>query len=220
MKKFIKTTLLFILLAITLVGLIILITEWRISAGSKDYIYDDLAQLPDSQVVLVLGTSKYLGNGQENLFYTFRMDAAKQLYDAGKARAFIVSGDNRAHNYNEPAMMRKSLVGLGIPTEMIYSDYAGFRTLDSVVRTNKVFGQDTFIIVSQKFHNQRAVFIARHYGLQAYGYNARAVSVSRSYKTFIRERFARVKVFLDIMTNKGPYFLGDPIDIDSKELPQ
>lgn len=194
--------------------LLIIFSEIVVTSKSKKYLFDDPALLPDSSVVLVLGTLKNFANGGENLFFTYRMQAAKELYDTGKVRAFVVSGDNRKKGYNEPEDMRQSLIEMGIPDEIIYLDYAGFRTLDSVVRMNKIFGQSEFVIVSQKFHNQRAVYIARAHDLTAYGYNAKNVNVRYSVKTFVRERFARVKVFIDIITGKQPKFLGEPVVIE------
>jgi len=213
MKKLIKISLTISALFVVSLFLIILISEWTIIRNSRKYTFDCVEQVPENHTVLVLGTSPYLVNGRRNLFFVYRMQAAQQLYEAGKARNFIVSGDNSRHTYNEPQAMQESLIALGIPAEIIYLDYAGFRTLDSVIRTYKIFGQDTFIIVSQKFHNERAVYIARKHGLNAYAYNSRSISRRYSMKTFIRERFARVKVFVDILLNKEPKFLGEPIEI-------
>lgn len=143
------------------------------------------------------------------------MKAAKELYDAGKVKAFVVSGDNGRDSYNEPEDMRAALIELGIPDTIIYLDYAGFRTLDSVVRMNKIFGQNSFIIVSQKFHNERAVFLAQSNNLEAYGYNAEAVVSNRfSFNTAMREKLARVKVFIDLVLNKQPKYLGDTVIIE------
>ena len=214
MKKAIRISLTVIVSMLIVMLIFILLADLRINAVANEYLYDDPEQLPDSQVVLVLGTSRYLRGGSLNPFFTYRMKAAQELYDAGKARAFVLSGDNGTVRYNEPKAMWQSLISLGIPDSIIYLDFAGFRTLDSVIRTNKVFGQSTFIVVSQKFHNQRAIYIARTSGLEAYGYNAKDVPVRNSYKTFLRERLARVKVFIDKLTKKEPRFLGDPIEID------
>jgi len=215
MKKLLKILIKISAIFIAILLLIILISELAIIRGSKNYIFNSIEQIPDSRTVLVLGTSPNLIDGRPNLFFVYRMQAAKKLYDAGKARNFIVSGDNSRHYYNEPLAMQQMLVSLGIPAERIFLDYAGFRTLDSVIRANKIFGQDTFIIVSQKFHNQRAVFIARKHGLNAYAFNARDIPARYSIRTFVRERFARVKVFVDILLNKEPKFLGEPIEIGS-----
>ncbi|MDL2290219.1 YdcF family protein [Paludibacteraceae bacterium OttesenSCG-928-F17] len=213
MKRAFRVATIIVSAIAVVVLLLILFSELRINSVSKNYLYDDVEQLPDSQVVLVLGTSKYMRKGSLNPFYTYRMDAAKELYDAGKVRVFVLSGDNRQENYNEPKSMQQSLIALGIPDSIIYLDYAGLRTLDSVIRMNKVFGQNNFIVVSQKFHNQRAIYIARTSGLEAYAYNAQGVPARNAYKTFFRERLARVKVFIDKLTHKKPRFLGEPIEI-------
>ena len=126
-----------------------------------------------------------------------------------------MSGDNRKKDYNEPEEMKQALVAKGIPVEIIFPDYAGFRTFDSVVRAKEVFGQTEFIVVSQRFHNERAIFIAGKKGIDAVGYNASDVSAYYGFLTKIREYGARCKVFLDMMFRKKPHFLGDPIDIEN-----
>lgn len=214
LKKLFKILFRLAFILIILSGLFILLAEFTISRNAKNNIFDDYQDLPDNQVVLVLGTSKRLANGNPNLFFSYRMQAASELYENDKACAFVVSGDNRHMSYNEPRDMKKTLIELGVPDSIIYLDYAGFRTLDSVVRMKKVFGQSSFTIVSQKFHNQRAVYIAKKNGIEAYGYNARDVNMQTGFKTFVRERFARVKVFVDILTKKQPRFLGEPINIE------
>ncbi len=124
-----------------------------------------------------------------------------------------MSGDHGRMSYNESQDMKDALMKYGVPENVIYLDYAGFRTLDSVVRMNKIFGQNNFTIISQKFHNERAVFIARTEGLNAIGYNAREVDKYNGLRTKVREKFARVKLFLDMLAGKKPKFLGEPIEI-------
>ncbi|NDW17636.1 hypothetical protein D0T53_01735 [Dysgonomonas sp. 216] len=193
----------------------LLYANWKIPHDTGEYIFDSIEDIPSQKVALVLGASKNLRNGAVNPYFINRIQAAKELYDAGKVKAIVVSGDNGKHSYNEPEDMRVALIGVGVPDSIIYLDYAGFRTLDSIVRMNKIFGQSSFIIVSQQFHNERAIFLAQHYGLTAYGYNAEDVRSRRaSRKTNIREKFARVKVFVDFIFDKEPKFLGDPVDIN------
>lgn len=213
-KKIIKRLSIIFVIVFTFALLSIFYANWRIPHDTKDYIYDNVDSIPPQKTALVLGAARYIGDRQ-NLYFTYRIQAAKELYEAGKVRSFVVSGDNGRHTYNEPDDMRDALVEVGIPDSIIYMDYAGFRTLDSVVRMSEIFGQNSFIIVSQKFHNERAVFLAQHYGLTGYGYNARDLGLNRSsYRTKIREYFARVKVFVDMITGKGPKYLGEPIKID------
>ena len=165
-------------------------------------------------VGLVLGTSKYTIGGTVNLFYKYRLEAAIDLYRNGVIRKILVSGDNGTMSYNEPQTFFNDLVKAGVAPNDIFLDFAGFRTLDSVVRAKKVFKQSKILIISQQFHNERALFLARKNGIEAYAFNAKSVSFSFSPKTFIRESLARVKAVLDIyILGTSPKFLGDEVVI-------
>lgn len=126
----------------------------------------------------------------------------------------MVSGDNGSIYYNEPTTMKKDLIQKGIPKDKIFLDYAGFRTLDSMVRANVVFGLDSVTVISQKFHNERAIYLANRKGLNAIGFNARDISNQYGYKVQLREYFARVKVFLDLLLKTEPKFYGNTIEIE------
>ena len=213
-KKNLRRVLVILSIIAVLIVVAIIFSNWRIPHDTESFVFDDLTEIPPQKTALVLGTAPNIGE-RPNLYFTNRIKAAVELYNAGKVESFVVSGDNSRQSYNEPEYMREALVAGGVPDSVIYLDYAGFRTLDSVVRMNKIFGQDSFIIVSQKFHNERAIFLAQYYGCTAYGYNAVDLSVNRSsIRTKIREIFARVKVFVDIVIGKDPKFLGDPIEIE------
>lgn len=175
--------------------------------------FDNLSDVPHRKVGLLLGTSPKLSDGRDNLYFNYRIQAAVELYNSGKIKYLLVSGDNGRNDYNEPLEMRKALIALGVPADRIVEDYAGFRTLDSVVRAQKVFGQSLFIVISQKFHNERAVYIARKYGIDAVGYNACDVGKAFGFKTRLREYLARVKVFVDLCTKKQPKYLGKEIHL-------
>lgn len=193
-----------------------IITCWanyKINSFSESYIYTSTDSIPTCKTAVLLGTSKFMRSGTKNYFFYNRITAAETLFKSGKIQFVIVSGDNSLSYYNEPEDMKKELIKAGIPDSVIYLDYAGFRTFDSMIRAKEVFGQTKFIVVSQEFHNQRAIFIARKYGIEAYGYNAEDVSAASGLKTKIRELFARVKVFIDVYSNKQPKFLGDKIII-------
>ena len=183
------------------------------------YCYNSIDSIPYNHCALVLGTSKYLWNGKRNLYYTNRIKAAVELYNHNKIDYIIVSGDNRARNYNEPITMYNDLIAAGIPKKKIILDYAGFRTLDSVVRGKEVFGQDKFTIVSQSFHNQRAVFIARQKGIEAIAFNAVDNSGKLAFKVQMREMAARILVVIDMITEKQPHFLGEKVIIPTEEVP-
>ena len=199
-------------LGLVLLGFI-LYSNIRIDRYAKGRLYDTVSDVPHYHTALVLGTSPIGRNGGPNLYFLSRIDATAKLYEAGKIGRILVSGDNRKEEYNEPEEMKKALVDKGIPEEVIFLDYAGFRTFDSVVRAKEVFGQSEFIVVSQKFHNERAVFIAGKKGIKAAGFNAADVRASYGFITHVREWGARCKVFIDLLFGKKPHFLGEPVNI-------
>lgn len=178
------------------------------------YATNHLDLLPTELVCLVLGTNKTLANGQPNAFYQHRMEAAAQVYRAGKCQKLIVSGALPTAQYNEPDEMKNSLIVLGVPAEVIFCDYAGIRTLDSVVRFKQIFGQSSGIVVSQEFHNARAIYIAQHHQIQLTGFNAQELSSYRTLKTRLREIFSKGLVVLDVLVfHTKPRYLGDKIPL-------
>ncbi|MCF6183872.1 MAG: YdcF family protein [Bacteroidales bacterium] len=214
MKKTVHKIKIIISISILSVLFIFIISE-NIFKSNKRLCYSDIEKIPYNKVGLLLGTSKYLKGGKQNLFYKNRIDAAAKLYYSGKIKYIIASGDNRRKNYNEPKIMKHDLMKKGIPANKIFADYAGFRTFDSVVRSKEVFGQNSITIISQRFHNLRAVFIAKHFGINAVAYNAKEVKGMNGTKTRFRELFARIKALLDIyILNTKPKFLGEKIHLD------
>jgi SanA protein len=184
----------------------------RSTSGS---LHDTIGSIPVNEVGLVLGTSDRARGGGTNLFFKHRIESAVALFRAGKVNHLLVSGDNGTLSYNEPRQMRRALMAAGIDSSRITLDFAGFRTLDSVVRAKEVFGQSRLTIISQRFHNERAVFIARRYGIDAIGFNAPDPPAWWGIRTWFRERLARVKVFTDLALGAKPRFLGEPIAIPS-----
>ncbi len=199
-------------LIILLVGVVAL-ASFVIDHYSKERTYDSVQSIPYNRVGLVLGTSKSLRSGGANPYFTNRIKAAAQLYREGKVERLIISGDNSERYYNEPEDMRRALIKEGVDSDHLYLDYAGFRTLDSVVRTMYIFQQMKFTVISQEFHNKRAIFLANLYHLDVVGFNAEDIPASSGFKVRLREKLARVKVFVDILTNKKPKYLGEPIPI-------
>ncbi len=194
--------------------LTVLYCNWRVQHDTAPYTFTQAARVPYNRVGLVLGTSNRLRNGSPNPFFNYRIAAAVSLYRNRKVDYLVVSGDNSRKEYNEPEMMKTALVKQGVPSNRIYMDYAGLRTLDSVVRCQKIFGQARFTIISQAFHNQRALFIAQYYGLHAVGFNAQDVTGRNGLKVQLREMLARVKVFLDLyLLDKQPKYLGEEVKI-------
>lgn len=180
-----------------------------ISASASSAIVDEINRVTPTPVALLLGTAR-THQGRPNHFYRARIETAAALYHSGRVRGILVSGDNATRYYNEPIAMQKDLVALGVPPEFITLDYAGFRTLDSVVRAKKVFGIDRMLIVSQRFHAERAIFLARRFGIDASGLAAADPDAAGLMKVRAREVLARVVAVLDIMTGREPKFLGTP----------
>ncbi|HEU5290490.1 MAG TPA: ElyC/SanA/YdcF family protein [Cyclobacteriaceae bacterium] len=190
------------------------ITNIWVVSSTKDQVLSAYDQLPDHRVALVLGTSHKTTAGLPNQFFEKRMDTAAELYKGGKIDHFILSGDNRSKFYNEPVEMRKALINRGVPASAITLDFAGLRTLDSVVRSKEVFGQSKIIIITQPFHSYRALFISDYYNIEAVAVGASDPDLEISFKVRIREYFARTKAVLDLYVLKtNPRFLGKKEEI-------
>ena len=211
--KLLQKIIVFCLLLFAVLMATIYWCNFKIESETEDYVTSNPEKLPSEKVGLVLGTSKTLRNGNKNPYFFYRIDAAEELYKAGKIKYIIVSGDNSSKNYNEPEDLQNELISRGIPKTNIFLDFAGLRTLDSVVRAKEIFGQSSYLIISQRFHNERAVFLAQKKGIKAYGFSAKDVNKKAGLKTNIREYFARVKVFYDLLLGVEPKFGGAKVVI-------
>ncbi|MCC7525756.1 MAG: YdcF family protein [Chitinophagaceae bacterium] len=196
-----------------LVLLAVFFCDRAITNAAKGKLYSNIENIPYNKTGLLLGTSRYLVGGLPNPYYTYRIAAAVRLLEAGKITYIIISGDNSTIYYNEPAFMRADLLKAGVDSSCIYSDYAGFRTFDSIVRLKAIFGQDSVTVISQPFQNERAIYIASREGIAAIGFNAKDVDAAGGFKIQVREKFARVKVFIDYLLGAEPKFLGEKIPI-------
>ena len=186
---------------------------------AKPYIYSDVQKIPSKKAALVLGCSKYLKNGRKNYFYKYRIEAAVKLFKAGKVNAIIVSGDNGNKGYDEPTQMHDDLVKAGVPSKYIKLDYAGFRTLDSIVRAKAIFDLEDYIIVSQKFHLERAIYIAHAKEHKVLGFVAKGFpNTIWAERMRRRELLARVKAFLDVYVfGVEPKFYGEKVEVYYKD---
>lgn len=177
--------------------LIALLNLWVIISSQSQISYNP-ANIGFNNVGLVLGTSKKLRSGAENPYFNSRINTAATLYKLGKIKHILVSGDNRSKYYNEPLDMQKALVKKGIPDSVITLDYAGLRTLDSVVRCKDIFGQNKFTIITQKFHATRAIFISNYYKIEAQAMVAPSPPIAYSWKVKLREVLARPIAIIDL----------------------
>ena len=205
-----------IIVAVTF-GLMWLLNHWVIN-NTEAYVYDDWALLPSNDVGLVLGTSPYVRGGGANPQFYGRIQAAAQLYQLGKVKHLIVSGANPDSTYNEPRAMWRELTKLGIPSQDIIMDFAGFRTFDSVTRAKLVFGVDKVTVITQRYHAYRAVFVGKKAHMQIVAYAAPGDDGDQPpLQQSIREWFARVRVVFDIyVLQTAPKFLGEPVPITTQ----
>lgn len=209
LKKIIR----FGIAAMLLLIVLILGTNIWVIQSTRAQIYE-ATDVPLNDVALVLGTSKKTSSGGENRFFVERMNMAALLHQQNKIKHILVSGDNRTKYYNEPRDMLNALGDLNIPDSVVSLDYAGFRTLDSVVRSKEVFGQDAVTIVTQKFHCYRALFIANYLGTNAFAVSADDGGPVGA-NLAIREVIARTVAVLDLyVLQRKPKFLGERVKLN------
>lgn len=208
-----------IIIVVLMVVAALALDRW-ISIKTAPLIYSSLNALPHRQVGVVLGTAKYYRTGGVNQYYMYRIQGALNAYNSGKVNYLLLSGDNAQHSYNEPMTMRRDLIAAGVPASDIVLDYAGFRTLDSIVRTRKVFDTNDFIIITQRFHCERALFIALHMGIQAQCYAI--PSPKNMLNIRLREVGARLGALTDLyFMKREPRFLGPLVPIPARhEIPE
>lgn len=195
-----------------LLAIVTLVCHNWVKTSSAGLHHAEIDSIPNMKTALVLGTIPNLKSGAANPYFSYRIELAAKLYHSGKVKQFVLSGDNHVEGYDEPEAMRLALIALGVPDSVLFLDYAGFRTLDSVLRLKAIFGQDSAIVVSQKFHNERAVFIANKESMTLFGANAQDVGTSFGLQTQLREYLARVKCVVDLyVLNTAPKFYGEPV---------
>jgi SanA protein len=211
-KRILTYTFIFLLLATVAT---IYFCNRSVEKTAEGKLYSDTESIPFNKVGLLLGTSKYISGGRLNPYYAFRIEAARKLIEAGKIKYLIISGDNSRKDYNEPEQMRRDLLAAGVDSSIIYLDYAGFRTFDSMVRLREIFSQTSATVISQPFHNQRAIYIASREGINPIGFNARDLDGNLGFKVQVREKLARVKMFMDFLFGNKPKYLGKKIGLPS-----
>lgn len=204
-KKFCITSLSILLLII----LVAIACDQLVAKNANDRLYASVDSIPHRKVGLILGTSPIsTWNGRRNYYFDHRIKAGAELYKAGKVDWLVVSGGdyrNTENGYDEPVAMRDSLIKQGVDSARIVLDYDGTRTLNSIAKMRDVYCQDSIIIISQKYHNERALYQAKHLGIDAIGFNAETPGRLTSWwRNRGREVLARVKLFIDIIRGAGP----------------
>ena len=202
--KHIKIIIKLIAIAFLTILLLVLGCYYLVDNNAKGKVYADVSSIPYREVGLLLGTTPQTRIGRlENRFFLFRIDAAEKLYQAGKVTKILISGDEDSlDGVNEVESMKEALMERGVPESAIMLDGKGFRTLASIERANRVFGLRSFTIISQQFHNERALYQAEHMGLDIedpIAFNAESPRTAMATLIYIREYLARVKLFIDLL---------------------
>ncbi len=193
-KRITKTVVYFCLVSIVW---ILLNYQW-VTLSEQSSAFDDTHTIEHNTVGIVLGTSPLVDDGRKNRFFENRIIAAVRLYKVGKVDKLLVSGSNDGNTYDEGRLMTNALIAQGVPKDAIYSDNAGFRTLDSILRARDVFKLNKFTVISQPFHNHRALYIAHHFGINAIAYNAENSEGWDNARALLREHGARILMMLDL----------------------
>ena len=195
-----KKLLIFVMIMIAIGLFVVIACQIVVKHSAKGRMYNDVKEIPHREIGLLLGTNPLGRSGRPNQFYLRRIDATVAMYEAGKVDRIIISGARRGDAYDETAAMREALVDRGVPDSILVLDGEGFRTIASIKRAKEVFAADSLTIISQQFHNERALFMAQHNGMDAIAYNAANTS-SRRWKVIMmgRECLARVKAVFEVM---------------------
>ena len=191
-----------LLCSVTILLIIILSCYLLVAVNAKGKTFNDVQDMPFNEVGLLLGTSPITSNGGHNYYFDERIKAAATLYHSGKIKRIIASGGDYSSNggCNELMAMRDSLIKQGVPDSLISLDYQGTRTLHSITQVKDL---GSIAIISQKYHNERAIYLAEHYGLQAVAYNAAMPNIAKKkIRNISRESLARVKLFIDLMSSE------------------
>ena len=191
--------------------------DWSVTGAAAGKLFSRAEDVPQRDVALLLGTSPKVGS-KPNYFYVERIKATTQLWKLGKVRAVLISGDNSTKYYNEPDHMKTDLIAAGVPPEFITCDYAGLRTLDSVFRASMIFGVHSVVIVSQKEHLERALYLATGTDLDGVGLIAADAPNWWQVRQQLREALARVKAMIDLRWGRQPKHLGDPSTVEMSRV--
>ena len=180
----------------------------RVESCAAGRVFTSVEDVPAREFGLLLGTTRLVKGKYRNDYFYKRIRAAADLYRAGKIRKIIVSGDNSRTDYNETGDMKRELAAEGVAPDDVLMDYAGFRTLDSVVRARNLYGATELTVISQMFHVERAVYLADRNGIDAIGFVAEdSVVKSARVRLAIRESLARVRAVLDAeILHSKPHF--------------
>lgn len=182
--------------------------HFTVTKEAKGHIYTNISDVPYRKVAVLLGTKKSF-HGKLNKFYYPRIKATAQLYKANKIDMVVVSRNKN----NVIRQIKKDLIILGVPENKIYLDFKGITSYDAIYRINKVYGQKKFIVISQNYQLERAIYLAKHYGLHAVAYAAKCERDNNGIKLNFIEKFERLRMFYYIFTKRKPIYFGEKVQI-------
>ena len=201
--KTLKKLIIFTVIGIVLVIFTILGIEAIFKRQSSEIIYSEVSELPKTETVIILGASVH-ADGQLSPILKDRVDTAIKLYRKNKIKNFLVTGDHRTENYNEVSAMVNYLKDKGIDPDVIKADHAGLDTYDSMYRAGKLFNIKRAVVVTQRFHLPRALFIANNLGLSYQGFAADQRAYQTEYRLKQREKLANIKALWEVLLKKEP----------------
>lgn len=201
--KRIKNIFLSFLLFLGFTVLVVFGLHFYLQQNTSAYLYDEIDTVPAQNTVIVLGASVH-SDGRLSPILKDRVDTALQLYRQKKVSQFLLSGDHKTDDYDEVNAMSNYLQARGVPKQKILLDHAGFDTYDSMYRSQAVFGIDRAIVVTQKFHLPRTIFIARNLGLEYTGFEAASRSFHVGNRVLGREKIANFKAVWEIILKSEP----------------
>ncbi|WP_343566912.1 ElyC/SanA/YdcF family protein [Sphingobacterium sp.] len=204
-----------VVVALCVVALVVVvITNSNVTAKTDSVIFTELKDVPRTKVAIIFGAG--INVDQPSRYLKDRLDAGISLYKNHKVDKILLSGDNGRDEYDELSVMKLYCQKNGIDTAKIYIDYAGFDSYSTMYRAKYIFNVDTAILVSQKYHLNRCVYLGDKLGIKSFGYSAdRAAYPGYKYYAF-REKLSVAKAFLDVMRNRKPKYLGKQVDVNGK----
>jgi len=213
MKKIKKFLLSLIILCLTAL-FVVLLTNSNVTAETEKLIFTELKDVPKTKLAIIFGAG--INGDQPSRYLKDRLDAGISLYKNNKVDKILLSGDNGRDEYDELSVMKLYCQKNGVDTTKIYIDYAGFDSYSTMYRAKHIFYVDTAILVSQKYHLNRCIYLGDKLGIKSFGYSADR-GVYSGYKYYAsREKLSVSKAVLDVIRNRRPKYLGEPVDINKE----
>lgn len=213
MKKIQLVLIIFIIIGIIAAGGVFMV-NWFVKLSTKDKIIENYSNIKDADAILILGC-QVKPDGSLSLMLKDRLDKGIELYKNGVAPKVIVSGDHGRDDYDEVNAMKKYMIQNEVPSEDIFMDHAGFNTYDSMYRAKNIFNVNKCIVVTQKYHLYRSIYIGNALGMETYGVSAQNIKYVGQLGRDIREILARDKDVVKCIFKPQATYMGDTIPVSN-----